>query len=343
MYGTQTAFLLQLELQSAGRRTVIGTDDSWLVSETEIAAADLMAGQQVDFRRIAGKDAGSVPDRAVLRDGRFDTLTGPLAPPTRIVEELTPVSVTRLASGSQVVDLGQNINGWIRLTRLGEPGRKVTLVYGEALGADGDVTQDHLRPLDFANPGQFLGAGQVDSVVAAGTRGEVFEPRHTAHGFQYVSVRGLDEDLQPEDVTGCMVQTDLERLGAFACSDHRLNKLHDIVEWSFRDNACEVPTDCPQREKAGWTGNWQLFAPTAAYLFDVAGFSRKWLRDVRADQWDNGVIVNISPSPGPQVTGAEFMAFVNGSAGWGDAIVMVPWEIYLATGDPLILGRTGTP
>ncbi len=136
-----------------------------------------------------------------------------------------------------------------------------------------------------------------------------------------------------------MVQTDLERLGTFSCSDERLNKLHDIVEWSFRDNACEVPTDCPQREKAGWTGDWQLFVPTAAYLFDVAGFTRKWLNDVRADQWDNGVVANISPSPGPDVIGADFMAFTNGSSGWGDAIAMVPWEIYLATGDPGILAE----
>ena len=114
-------------------------------------------------------------------------------------------------------------------------------------------------------------------------------------GFQYVSVRGLADTLEPEDILGCMVQTDLERLGDFWCSDGRLNKLHDIVEWSFRDNACEVPTDCPQREKAGWTGDWQLFVPTAAYLFDVAGFTAKWLKDVRTDQWENGVMVNIDP------------------------------------------------
>ena len=260
-----------------------------------------------------------------------------MAPPTRVVAELAPVSVQRLANGNQVVDFGQNIHGWVRLTRLGAPGETVTLVYGEAVDAAGDVTQDHLRPHDFRHPGQFLGAGQVDSVVASGTPGEVFEPRHTTHGFQYVSVQGLAADLQPGDITGCLVHTDLDRIGSFTCSDERLNKLQGIVEWSFRDNACEVPTDCPQREKAGWTGDWQLFAPTAAYLFDVAGFSRKWLKDVRADQWENGVIANISPSPGPETTAADFMAFVNGSAGWGDAIVMVPWELYLATGDIGIL------
>jgi alpha-L-rhamnosidase len=344
MYGTQTAFLAQLELESGAGRTVIGTDASWRVYPTEILSADLMAGQRVDFRvpdGANGPQAAAAPKAraAVVRSGSYDTLTGPIAPPTRVVQEFAPVSITRLANGNQVVDFGQNIHGRVRLTKLGVPGETVTLAYGEALDDDGDVTRDHLRPHDFRRPGQFLDAGQVDSVIPSGAPGEVFEPRHTTHGFQYISVQGLDPDLQPEDITGCLVQTDLERIGAFECSDDRLNKLHDIVEWSFRDNSCEVPTDCPQREKAGWTGDWQLFVPTAAYLFDVTGFSRKWLRDVRADQWDNGVIANISPSPGPQVTSAEFMAFTNGSAGWGDAIAMVPWELYLATGDADILAE----
>lgn len=340
MYGTQTALLAQLEIQSGDSGTVIGTDASWLVSPTEILSADLMAGQRVDFRAPAANGtAAPQASAAVVRNGNYGTLTGPVAPPTRIVEELAPVAITRLASGHQVVDFGQNIHGWVRLTGLGAPGDRVTLVYGEALAADGDVTQDHLRPLDFRHPGQFLSAGQVDEVTASGAPGEVFEPRHTTHGFQYGSVRGLAADLLPQDITACLVQTDLEPLGTFNCSDDRLNRLHEIVRWSFRDNACEVPTDCPQREKAGWTGDWQLFIPAAAYLFDVTGFSRKWLNDVRADQWENGVIANISPSPGPAITSADFMAFVNGSAGWGDAMVMVPSELYLATGDDAVLAE----
>ncbi|KRE81381.1 alpha-L-rhamnosidase [Arthrobacter sp. Soil764] len=350
MYGTHTAFLAQLELESAAGRQVIGTDGSWLVSATEIVSADLMAGQRVDFRTA---DAGSPSQAgtrgtgaqalkllpAVVRPGSFDALTGPLAPPTRVTQELAPVSITRLANGSQVVDFGQNIHGWVRLTRLGPQGQTATLEYGETLGADGDVTRDHLRPLDFRTPGAFRDAGQVDTVISSGAECEVFEPRHTTHGFQFVSVQGLAADVQPSDITACVVRTDLERIGTFRCSDERLNKLHDIVEWSFLGNSCEVPTDCPQREKAGWTGDWQLFVPTAAYLYDVTGFSRKWLRDVRADQWDNGIIANISPSPGPAVTSAGFMGFTNGSAGWGDAIVMVPWEVYLASGDASILAE----
>jgi alpha-L-rhamnosidase len=348
MYGTQTAFLAQLELESGMGRRVIGTDATWQVTPMEILSADLMAGQQVDYRvpgggiaPTAGKpsESGTPAGPAVVRAGNYAALTGPLAPPTRVTRELAPASITRLGNGNQVVDFGQNLHGWVRLSRLGAPGTAVVLAYGEALDTDGDVTRDHLRPHDFRRPGQFLDAGQVDSVISSGAPGEVFEPRHTTHGFRYVSVQGLPGDLQPEDITACLVQTDLERIGSFTCSDERLNKLHDIVEWSFLDNSCEVPTDCPQREKAGWTGDWQLFVPTAAYLFDVTGFSRKWLRDVRADQWENGVIANISPSPGPDATAAEFMAFTNGSCGWGDAIAMVPWEMYLATGDTGILAE----
>ncbi|MFF1883007.1 family 78 glycoside hydrolase catalytic domain [Pseudarthrobacter sp. NPDC058196] len=344
MYGTHTALLAQLELESGAGRQVIGTDATWQVSGTEITSADLMAGQRVDFRtddagRAPAGGTAPRPRPAVVRPGSLDALGGPLAPPTRITRELTPVSITRLPSGNQVVDFGQNIHGWIRLTTLGAPGEIVTLEYAEALGGDGDATRDHLRPHNFRSPGAFLDAGQVDTVISSGAPGEVFEPRHTTHGFQYVSVQGLRQDLQPRDITGCLVRTDLERIGTFRCSDERLNTLHDIVEWSFLGNSCEVPTDCPQREKAGWTGDWQLFVPAAAYLYDVAGFSRKWLRDVRADQWENGVIANISPSAGPAVTSAEFMGFTNGSAGWGDAIVMVPWELYLATGDASILAE----
>ena len=137
----------------------------------------------------------------------------------------------------------------------------------------------------------------IDRVVAAGTPGEVFEPRQTTHGFQYARIEGHPNRLTPDDVTGVVVHTDLRRTGWFRCSDERLNRLHDITEWSFRDNACEIPTDCPQRERAGWTGDWQLFIPTGAFLYDVAGFSLKWLRDVAAEQLDDGRIINYSPDP----------------------------------------------
>ncbi len=245
------------------------------------------------------------------------------------------MSVTTLRDGVQVVDLGQNINGHVRLATLGPTGTELTLTHGEALGPDGDVTMDHLVPnLPFLPD---LTAGQVDSVVSAGVDGDVFEPRFTTHGFRYVRIEGDLPPVSPDDVTGVVVHTDLEERGGFVCSDDRLNRLHDAAVWSFRGNACDVPTDCPTRERAGWTGDWQLYVPTASYLYDVAGFSLKWLRDLAAMQWEDGTLNNMAPIPVAERTG--FLEQVNGSAGWGDAVVLVPWELYREYGDAAVLAE----
>ncbi len=135
-----------------------------------------------------------------------------------------------------------------------------------------------------------------------------------------------------------MVHTDLPRIGWFTCDDGRLQRLHEAAVRSFRGNACDIPTDCPTRERAGWTGDWQVFVPTAAFLYDVAGFSTKWLRDLAADQWDTGVVANISPTPPAEGRHGPLGAW-NGSAGWGDAAVIVPWEIYRSRGDVRLLAE----
>jgi alpha-L-rhamnosidase len=337
------AFLGQLQLEhDDGSVSLVGTGPDWRSTSGHVAAADLIAGQRVDLRRLprgwdtAGfDDAGWDAVTVVFHD--YAGLVDSPAPPVRRVEEIVPISVTRLASGGQLVDLGQNINGWVRLTDLGPANTTLTLTHGEWLGPDGDVTTEHLRPSVPFLP-EPLPAGQVDVVVSAGVPGDVFEPRHTTHGFQYVRIEGHPGELTPDDVRGIVVHTDLRRTGWFSCSDERVSRLHEAAVWSLRDNACDVPTDCPHRERAGWTGDWQLFVPTAAFLYDVAGFSTKWLRDVAADQWPDGTIANISPSARSE--GREGpVAFLNGSAGWGDAAVIVPWELYRAYGDVQILAE----
>ena len=167
----------------------------------------------------------------------------------------------------------------------------------------------------------------------------MFEPRQTTHGFQFARIEGHPDRLTPDDVTGIVVHTDLRRTGWFRCSDERLNRFHDITEWSFRDNACEIPTDCPRPRAAPvGQGDWQLFIPTGAFLYDVAGFSLKWLRDVAAEQLDDGRIINYSPDPLRQhISDTGRWLGLQGSSGWGDAIVMVPWEMWRAYGDRDVL------
>ena len=330
-WGTETAFLAQLEVeQDDGTLAVLGTDDTWQWTTSHILVADLIEGQHEDRRLLEPEGWSPV---AVVDHG-YDTLVTSPAPPVRAVQELRPVSVTELRPGVHVVDLGQNINGRVRLSDLGPEGTEIVLTHGEALAKDGDVTTDHLAP-DLPFLPEPLPAGQVDRVVSAGLEGDVFEPRFTTHGFQYVRVEGHPGPLTADDVTGVVVHTDLDVRGRFHCSDERVNRLHEAAVWSFRGNACDIPTDCPTRERAGWTGDWQLFVPTATFLYDVDGFSRKWLRDLAATQWEDGNLDNQAPMPAAEKTG--FMRTLNGSAGWGDAIVLVPHELHHEYGDVGVL------
>jgi alpha-L-rhamnosidase len=341
-WGSRVAVLAQLHLHLAGgQRLTAGTGPGWRSTPGQVTAADLIAGERVDLRREqVGWTAPGFDDRgwseAVPAPHGYATLVDSPAPPVRRVEEIVPVAVTQPLPGRQVVDLGQNINGWVRLDRLGPAGTRIVLTHGEHLDGSGDVTTDHLRP-DFPFLPAPLPAGMVDEVVC-GAPGGVFEPRRTTHGFRYVRIEGHPHRLAPEDLRGVVVHTDLRRTGWFSCSDERINALHSAAVWSLRGNACDIPTDCPQRERAGWTGDWQAYLPTAAFLYDVAGFSTKWLRDVAADQWPDGTVANISPCP-PAEGRESPVAALHGSAGWGDAVIAVPWELYRAYGDERILAE----
>ena len=340
-FGERTAFLAQLHVDHPDRTTtVVGTGKSWTSTTSHILAADLIEGQTEDRRLLLGgwsepayDDAGW--DRVTTPAYGFGQLVASASPPVRAVELLRPVSVTTLGPGRQVFDFGQNINGRVRVTELGPAGTMLTLTHAEARGPDGDVTTEHLKPADIPFIENELRAGMVDHVTSAGTEGDVFEPRFTTHGFQYVRVEGHPGELTRDQVTAVVVHTDLRPTGSFECSDSKVNALHDAAVWSFRGNACDVPTDCPTRERAGWTGDWQLYVPTAAFLYDVAGFSTKWLRDLAAGQWDNGIVGNMVPMPPAERIG--FLEGLNGSAGWGDAAVLVPWEIYQEYGDVRLL------
>ena len=347
VYGEQVGLLAQLNLHRAdGAIERFGTGPGWVVATGEITEADLMQGQVTDFRRARrgwcrpGADLGGW--NPVVPAGPADAvpLVSSPAPPVRKVAQLRPVSITKPSPDRQIVDLGQNINGWLRLERLGPADTELTLTYGEALDGNGDVTQANIdaarqqERLDelSGRASNLSGPFQVDRVISAGRPSDVFEPRHTTHGFRYVRVEGHRHDLSAGDVTGFEVNTDLRRVGWFECSDARLNRLHEAARWSFIGNACDVPTDCPTRERAGWTGDWQIFLPTAAFLYDVAGFSTKWLRDLAAEQEPSGAVQHVAPMNLPAID-----AIPPGTAGWGDAAVIVPWELYRTYGDVRIL------
>jgi alpha-L-rhamnosidase len=331
-WGDTTALLAQLHVSyDDGTSETFGTNPGWEWSASHILTADLIEGQYEDRRP---KEPEWAP--VTVADHGYDHLVCSPCPPVRPVETITPVSVVELSPGRHVIDLGQNINGRLRLSNLGPAGTAMVLTHGEALDRTGDVTVEHLRPdVPFlAGP---LSAGQVDRVVSAGIPGDTFEPRFTTHGFRYARVEGHPGPLTPEDVRGVFVHTDLPRRGHFTCDDTRLQLLHDAAVRSLRGNVCDIPTDCPTRERAGWTGDWQLYIPAASFLYDVAGFTTKWLRDVAAGQWPDGTIGNMAPMPPAERCGP--LERLNGSAGWGDAIILVPWELFQEYGDTAVLAE----
>lgn len=338
-YGTTTALLAEVVITYRdGRTATFGTDASWRSTPSHVLGADLIAGEVHDLRRRVDWATGDPGDPVRVEDHGTDRLVTPSAPPVRRIEEIRPAAVRRLGPGRWVVDVGQNISGWVRLARLGPAGTTVTLTHGEWLDADGDVTQEHLYARSIQTEVDL--AFQTDVVTSAGTPGDVFEPRHSTKGFQYVRVEGDLDDLTADDVTAVVVHTDLAAVGGFSCSDPRIDALHRMADWSFRTNACDIPTDCPTRERAGWTGDWQIFVETAAFLYDVTGFNRKWLRDLAAEQRADGRVTNLVPESHPgDERPPEFWPITEGSSGWGDAAVHVPWVQWRTTGDTAILAE----
>ena len=337
-YGSTTAFFAELHLTlRSGSTVVFTTDGHWRCCPSHVLAADLIAGEVHDHCAIVAEWAGPHTDRStweVVRVAEYGTaeLCAPIGPSVRRIEELAAVSVTKLSKGRHVVDFGQNSNGWVRLTGLGPAGTTITLTYGEALDATGDVTQANVATSGLADPRALV--FQTDVVISAGD-GTSFEPRHSTKGFRYVRIDGHPGPLAPQAITSVVVHTDLRNIGAFECSDERLNRLHRAAVWSFRANACDLPTDCPTRERSGWVGDWQIYVATAAELYDVTDFSVKWLRDLAADQFPDGRVTSIVPDPSPR---APLWGASHGSSGWGDAAIHVPWELYRATGRTDFIG-----
>ncbi|MFB7890596.1 family 78 glycoside hydrolase catalytic domain [Microbacterium sp. NPDC056044] len=337
-FGTHTAVVAALSIEAMEGVTTVVTDGTWETGVGAIIQADLMDGQTIDLRRLGATEWQPVvaaEDPLTRDEGR---LVWSVAPPVRKAESFTPASIARLPSGRQIVDFGQILNGWVRLSRLGPTGTTVHLAHGEALDHDGDLT---LRHLDITvAPGlPKLPVGQRDTVISRGERTDVFEPRHTSHGFRYVAVDGLEEDLTAEDITAHQVRSDLRHTGTFSCSDPRLNELHRIAVASWRANTLDIPTDCPQRERWGYTGDFQIFARSAAFLDDITGFAGKWLTSLADDQHADGKITNVAPDCGIETDPVISISF-DGSAGWGDAATIVPSELYRAYGDPSILTET---
>jgi alpha-L-rhamnosidase len=343
VYGDRLAAFVQFELELADGSTVTwGTDDSWTVGNGRILSSDPMNGERVDARidaiawlSLANAPAGFTPVELL-----------PSHPRALVAEEVDRVgeigrlqgAVSRTSSGTQLVDFGQNFAGVATVRLSGKEGTTVRLLYSEVLTPDGEVDVNYLNPEKTVPRDQWF---QRDEVVL-GREPIEYTPWFTVHGFRYLEVEGLDRDLSADDVEGIVLSTPLTEISEFTASDPRLERLRTNVLWSLRSNFLDTPTDCPTRERSGWTGDIQVFGPTASQLVDADGYLRRFLRNLRAEQYSDGRIPPFIPSEAsrfaPTARARLLMplassAFAASSTGWGDVAVILPWTLYRYYGD----------
>jgi alpha-L-rhamnosidase len=319
-YGSRLALLAQLELEFAdGSRRRIVTDGSWRASRSGILFDDLYDGERRDLRVPNVPDrGGSEPVEEV--PGDLARLVARRGPAVRVTERVPVAGTSTSASGATIVDFGQNLVGWVELVvRGGRAGDEVTVRHAEVL-EEGELA---MRPLRSAKA--------TASYVLSGADVEVLRPTFTFNGFRYAELSGLPE-VAAADVTALVLGSDLRRTAWFESSDPDVDRLYENVVWSMRGNFLDLPTDCPQRdERLGWTGDIQVFAPTAATLFDTSGFLAGWLEDLAAEQRPDGGVPYVVPDVLRELEPA--------AAGWSDAATFVPSVLHLAYADHGMLER----
>ena len=328
-YGKKLALLAQLVITyTNGTQEIVGTDDKWKAATGAILESDIYNGETYDARleRTGWNEAGynDTEWKGVTAIAAPNArLVAPAGPPVKEIEEVKPVKVFRTPAGDTVLDMGQNMVGWMRFRLTAPAGTTVTLRHAEVLDKEGNFYTENLRS-----------AKETIRYTSKGAGTETFEPHFTFQGFRYVAVSGWPGEVKPEDFTGVVVHSAMERTGTFETSNPMLNQLEHNIIWGQKGNFVDVPTDCPQRdERLGWTGDAEVFAPTASFNFDTAGFYTKWLKDVALDQEDDGAV----PFVIPNVLSHKTRKGESAAAGWADVSVVVPWTVYQAFGDKRIL------
>ena len=320
-YGEDLALLCQLEIDG---RPVLCSDKAWEASQRgPTRENDLQQGEVYDARleEVTGWHGVTV------RDFGYANLTPTESVPI-VEQERLEGKLLRTPNGETVLDFGQNLAGYTELRVTAKAGQRITLWHGETLDEKGNFTQTNFDPGERNKNGI---PQKLEYICRDGLN--VYKPRFAIFGFRYAKIE-TEIDLKDAQFTAIAVYSQMAQTGFFACGNADVNRLFQNSLWSMRSNFCDIPTDCPTRERAGWTGDAGAFAPTAVYLMDCYPVLRKWLGECRLAQKEDGLVQNIAPVNN---SGSMISNMLQGSAGWGDACVLVPWALYEAYGDKTIL------
>lgn len=316
---------------------LVRSGEAWKTATGAITYDNIYGGETYDARlEKAGWDTPEYDDSAwetakvVAAPGGAETPQD--LPPIRVVRTITPAKLTEPKPGVFIYDMGENTTGWAKLSVVGSAGTKITLRFAERINKDGTLDNAQIAEHTGAkNPDHRF---QTEEYICKGTgttgRPETYEPRFTYHGFQYVEVTGFPGTPTLDNLRGQVAHTDFESAGEFQCSNELLNKIQAATRRSYLSNFFSIPTDCPHREKNGWTGDAQLAAEQGLFNFDSHAAYVKWVQDLADEQKPSGELSGIVPSAG---WGYDWG---NGPA-WDSAFLTIPDYVYRYTGDASLL------
>lgn len=367
LYGDHQSVIAQLVITyEDGSMQEVATDETWLYTAGPIFYADNYRGEGYDARlacdgwssALYKMDEDCWQQVKIVPPPAFNNQLGLPAPkivlqtdpPVREIARFSPAEITTLSYPKlRTFDIGQNIAGFVNIKVRGGSGDKIIIKHAEMLntptayqecdkkvgngdGPIGTIYRENLRDA-FAAGNQVA----IDTYILSGNpNGEEWAPRFAFHGFRYFEISGADVEIL--HVEAIAISTDNKMLSHFECSNPKVNQIYSNVKWSMLGNHVGVPTDCPNRdERLAYTGDAQIFALTATYLQDVYEFYSRWLRDVRDYQsTQSGLHAGLVPvlAPNDPRTGNFSTQW---SAGWGDAIVIIPWHMYQMYGNAQII------
>lgn len=340
-FSTNIALWAQLVLTFPnGEKTVLSTDSSWKTTKDgPCRMSDLRDGEVYDARmKMDGWSSPGFDDSSwnpVHKAEFHGQLEGTKGLPVREIKRIKGKLVDT-PDGRAVIDFGENIAGYVEFTVNGKTGEEVKLVHGEVLDSKGNFT---MRNFFFEGSPEFPihCAKQEIYYTLSGNGPETYKPSFTFMGFRYLLIEKWPGNVNPDDFTAIVICSDMERTGSFSCSNALLNQFYQNSIRSQEGNFIDLPTDCPHRERMGWTGDAQIFCRTAATNFDVQAFFTKWLRDVCTAQKENGEIPNTVPFESMPAAGGRGGPVC--SSGWGDAVTIIPYKLYEVYNDKKLLAE----
>ncbi len=309
----------------SGTEICLGTDETWNITDSPILENSLYRGETYDAQlEDSGWDKPGFTGKvspAVLAEPPAGMLVAVITPSMKVVDDTMAVkSIARLENGDRVVDVGQNMTGWLSFSLKGQKGSTIVLRYAELLYDDGTVNQENLRSADA-----------VDKYIFKGEGVETYSPHFTTHGFRYVQISEYTGEITPEDLKVCVVRSSVAKAGEFECSDEFINRVHSAMKWTFANNMQSVPTDCPQRaERRGWLCDAHVASEGCIMNFDMQYFYRKWLLDI--DTLINDETGEILYANAPRWVIRESMEYKS-------AFLIVTWNLYKHYGDLPILKK----